>query len=130
ARVAVALAGVRTVPAGTRVGGGDEHEPAGERDRAAGPGDIHLGLLQRDPKGLERVPAELAELVEEEDAPVSPSHPARSRRGPAAGGEAPPRGCGGGRRDGAAGGGPAVLAADAGDAGDLDHLARAERRKQ
>ena len=67
-------------PARTGVGGGDEHEAAGQAAVGAGAGDRHPAALQRRPQRLERVAAELAELVEEEDAAVGQRRLARARR--------------------------------------------------
>ena len=53
----------------------------GRLRRAAGPGDRDLARLQRRPQRLQRVAAELAELVEEEDAAVRERHLARAAAG-------------------------------------------------
>ena len=94
-----------------------------------GPGDGHHALLERHPQRLQRVAAELAELVEEEDAAMGPRHLARSRRRAAP--DQRPRRDGVMRRPERA---PqprsAVLAAGAGDPGHLDHLVAAQRRQQ
>jgi hypothetical protein len=62
--------GFLAAAARTPVRGGDEHEPAGHRDRVARTGDDDRARLERLAKRLERRPGELPQLVEEQDAAV------------------------------------------------------------
>ena len=57
-------------PARTGVGRRDQREPCGELDGAGRPRHDHTAVLQRLAQTLERVPAELRELVEEQHAVV------------------------------------------------------------
>ena len=79
-RRAAALGVGLAAPAGARVGGRDQHEAAGQPLPGARPGDRDRAGLQRRPQRLERVAAELAELVEEEDAAMGERRLARARR--------------------------------------------------
>src|SRR4029077_19038900 len=115
------------VAAGTWIRGGDEHEAARERDRPGRPRDRHLAVLERGPQRLERVAAELAQLIEEEDAAMGPRHLPRPWRCPAAD-QGPPGHRVVRRPKRTPQPRHPVLAADAGDPGDLDHLVEAEGR--
>ena len=84
AEVAVALARrapatVGRAPAGTTVAGGDEDRVGGELERALRPHDLDTTLLERLAESVERDPAELRELVEEEDAAMGERQLTRSR---------------------------------------------------
>src|SRR5204862_7833240 len=82
-RRALAVVARRTVPTGARIRRRDEHEPAGQLDRMAGADDRDGPVLERLAQRLERVASELAELVEEEHAPVGEGDLAGPRRRPA-----------------------------------------------
>ena len=82
-RRALARARPGPVPAGAGIRGRDQREPARELDRAPGARQRHPPILERLAKRLDRVAAELAELVEEQDSPVGPGHLARAGRRPA-----------------------------------------------
>ena len=85
--------------------------------------DRHGPLLERHPQRLESVAAELAQLVEEEHAAMGACHLARPRRR-ATTDQRPARDRVVRRPEGPPQSRPAVLTADAGDAGHLDHLVR------
>src|SRR4029077_9408893 len=79
-RRATALRIGLATPARAGVGGGDQHEATGQAAVAAGTGDRDPAALERRSQRLQRVAAELAELVEEEDAAVGERCLSRSRR--------------------------------------------------
>ena len=61
---------VAVVPAGARIHGGDQHEPAGEGDRAVDARDGHGAVLQRLAQHLHGAAGKLGQLIEEQDAVV------------------------------------------------------------
>ena len=80
-----AAAGRMSVPAAAAgVHGAHQHETAGQRQGAGGPGDGHLSVLQRLAQGLQRGFVELRQLVQKQDAVVGERHLARPHGGPAA----------------------------------------------
>jgi hypothetical protein len=65
-----ALAGILTAPTGTGIGSSHQEETARKFECAVGSGDADVSVLEWLAEGLERVPAELAQLVEEEHSMV------------------------------------------------------------
>ena len=76
--------GVAEVAAGAGVHGGDHHELSGVGERRRDAGDGDLTVFERLAEHFEDVPAELGELVEEEDAIVRLRDFTRTRHGAAA----------------------------------------------
>ncbi len=70
--------------AGAGVHRRDQREAGRERERARRAGDVDVAVLERLAERLERVAAELGQLVEEEHAVVREADLARTRERPAA----------------------------------------------
>ena len=79
-----AVPAVAEVPAGTRVHGRDEQEPAREDETACGAADGHLAVFERLAQDFERGAFELRQFVEEEHAVVREADLARLGIGAAA----------------------------------------------
>jgi hypothetical protein len=65
-----ALARILTATTGTGIGSSHQEETARKFKCAVGPGDTYVSILEWLAEGLERVPAELTQLVEEEHSMV------------------------------------------------------------
>jgi hypothetical protein len=65
-----ALAGILTATTGTGIGSSHQEETAWKFECPIGPGDADVSVLEWLAECLERVPAELAQLVEEEHSMV------------------------------------------------------------
>ena len=83
-RAAAAAVRVAGTAARARVHRGDELEPRREHHGPSGPCDRDPALLERLPEGLEDVPGELRQLVEEQHATVREGDLAGRRPGPTA----------------------------------------------